>query len=295
VAVQPGTGTLEAAAAAKPAGTTFCLAAGQFVLKSSVVAQYGDQFLGAGRTATFVVGDGTVKLLFVSSNALYTVSDLDISGAVGDLSCRPDCGRAFSPGAGMTMRNVRCHHNDNQCIGSGGGHVLVVNSELDHNGMDEAFWGFSAAAIKRVRTSSLEVRNSSIHDNGWNGLWCDHCEGSMVIEDSTITNNGSRGIVWEASGGYNSSDRAVIRNNVIKGNNTRRTGPGAGVTINSSQDITISGNTFGGNLSNLTGYRAILILDDSRSFALSNVAISANALNGDAISGCALAGVTSCT
>jgi hypothetical protein len=170
-----------------------------------------------------------------------------------------------------------------------------VNSELDHNGMDEAFWGFSASAIKRIRSGSLEVRNSTIHDNGWNGLWCDYCEGTVVIENSTIANNGARGIVWEVSGGWNGTDHAIIRNNVIKGNNQERTGAGAGVTINSSQDITITGNTFGGNLNNTNGYRAIYILDDDRSFALRNVAVSGNTLNGDPIVGCALPGVTSCS
>lgn len=88
----------------------------------------------------------------------------------GDGSCNPDCGRAFKPLQGMTMMDVRCDDNDNQCAGGGIGLLLVENSELDHNGLDPVFLDQSkrsAGAIKRV-DGDIVVRNAYIHTtDGW--------------------------------------------------------------------------------------------------------------------------------
>jgi hypothetical protein len=68
------------------------------------------------------------------------------------------------------------------------------------------------------------------------------------VEDSIITDNVSKGISYEVSGGYSAADRAIVRNNVIQRNGLGdlRT-VSAGITCNSCAELTIEGNTFGGN------------------------------------------------
>lgn len=293
VDVRPGRGTLNRVAAARGKGTTFCLRKGTYTITSSVLAEDGDVFLGKGRRSTFLVGNGSVRNLF-DGEALshFFVRSLNIRGAHGVGTCAPDCGRAFKPAAGITLRNVRCHHNDNLCIGGGGGFpTIVLRSRIDHNGLVHAFRGISAAGIKQV-AGSMIVRRSHIHDNYGNGLWCDKCDGGlMLVEGNVIEDNIRKGINYEISGGHD-VDRLVIRRNVITGNNRERLGTAAGIAIISSQDVQIYDNTFGGNHGPGGDRRSVLVWDDERPFVVANVSIHDNRLRGDRLIGCALAGVS---
>ena len=295
---------LSTVANAQPAGTTFCLAAGTYTITSSVTGQQGDVFLGAGRTKTFLVGDGNTQHLMVSSGgADFEVRSLDISGAVGDTACQPNCGRAFRATGTVTLIDIRCHDNMNQCAGGGGGGVIMLDSECDNNGeppftVDPLGPGNprSAACIKKASTGVdiVEVRNSFIHHNGWAGLWCDFCEPSthFIIVDNVITDNASRGISWEASGGYSAADHAIVSGNLIQRNGLLddRT-VSSGITCNSCADITIENNEFGGNANN----RAVGLVDARRApwGALQNIVIRNNVLNGDTLP-CSTVGTT-CT
>lgn len=293
VDVPPGRGTLNRSAASRAKGTTFCLRGGTYTITSSVAAQDGDAFIGRGRKTTFLVGDGTVANLFDGEpTSHFFVRSLNIRGADGDGGCAPDCGRAFKPAAGITLRNVRCHHNDNLCIGGGGGFpTIVLNSTIDHNGLVSAFRGVSAGGIKQV-SGTMIVRGSRIRDNLGNGLWCDKCDGGlMLIERNVIKDNLRKGINYEISGGHD-IDRAVIRRNVIVRNNRERLSTAGGVAIISSQDVEIYGNTFGGNHGPGDELRAVFVWDDDRPFAIANVSIHHNRLRGDRLVGCALSGVT---
>jgi len=293
VDVPPGRGTINRAASDRAAGTTFCLKSGTYTITSSVAAQDGDAFIGRGRNSTYLLGDGTVQNLFDGEpTAHFFVRSLDIRGADGDASCAPDCGRAFKPSAGITLRDVRCHHNDNLCIGGGGGFpTAVLNSRIDHNGLVSAFRGVSAGGIKQVSGTAI-VRGSRIHDNFGNGIWCDKCDGGlMLIEGNVIRDNIRKGINYEISGGHD-IDRAIIRRNVITGNNRERIGTAAGVSIISSQDVQIYGNTFGGNHGAGDELQAIFVWDDDRSFVIVNISIHHNRLRGDRLTGCGLPGVS---
>jgi len=293
VDVPPGRGTLNRSASDRAKGTTFCLRGGTYTITSSVAAQDGDAFIGRGRRTTFLVGDGTVQNLFDGEpTAHFFVLSLNIRGADGDGVCAPDCGRAFKPAQGITLRNVRCHHNDNLCIGGGGGFpTVVLNSEIDHNGIVKAFRGVSAGGIKQV-SGTMIVRGSRIHDNLGNGLWCDKCDGGlMLIERNVIKDNVRKGINYEISGGHD-IDRAIIRRNVIVGNNRERLSTAGGIAIISSQDVEIYGNTFGGNHGAGDERVAVLVWDDDRPFVIANVSIHHNRLRGDRLEGCGLPGVT---
>jgi hypothetical protein len=78
-----------------------------------------------------------------------------------------------------------------------------------------------AACIKRAAVYSTPgntiVTNSFIHDNPWVGIWCDYCKyGFFDIENNRIVHNVQAGLQWETSGGWTSSDQALITRNVIR-------------------------------------------------------------------------------
>ena len=270
-------------------GRTYCLDAGRYSVPSEVRVDNGDVIKGAGTRKTFIIGTGARNMFSADSGAVWAFRKLDISGAVGDVSCAPDCGRAFlATGEQLTLRNVRCHHNENQCIGSGAADVIMKKSECDHNGNLE-FVSFtnvrSTACIKRVRGASSSIttviEKSHIHDNIWIGLWFDFYEGAAIVQGNVITKNGKAGIGWEVSGGFNAADNIVVRGNRIRENGHAGLHPiGGGVVCNTCADALIESNVFGGNSTD-----AVRFVDSGREWGLiRNVIIRKNRLNGDRLS-----------
>jgi hypothetical protein len=299
VAVPSGASLEQITSSAGP-GTTFCLAPGTFNVPNGVTLDDGDVLQGAGRTATFIKGTGAEHVLRAKGAGVdITVRSLDISGAVGDASCNPACGRAvFGNGDSWTLVDLRCHDNDNQCVGGASAAITMRDSECDHNGGGAAFntdgTTRSAACIKRASTGAgrLLVTGSHIHHNFWAGVWCDFCtDGPFVVENSVITDNVSKGVSYEVSGGSSATDGAIIRNNTIQRNGLgdART-VSAGITCNSCAELTITGNIFGGNANG----RAVGLVDARRGSwgAIYGIVVIGNILNGDGIIGCGLAGVT---
>lgn len=301
VQVAPGD-DLAAVAAAQPPATTFCLGAGRFVLTASVVAQQGDSFVGSGRASTFVEGDGSTQHLFTSSSGQdFAVRSLDVSGAVGDAACAPNCGRAFRATGVVTLVDIRCHHNMNQCAGGGGGGVRMLDSECDHNGVPPFTEPpRSAACIKKASNGVdvIHVEGNRIHHNGWSGVWCDFCSPDtvfVVVDNPCLCDNASRAVSWEVSGGYSSADHAIVARNVIQRNGWGDTRTiAAGITCNSCADLTVDANIFGWN-STPDGGLAVALIDARRGpwGPITGVLITrTNVMNGDAIRGCDLDGVT---
>jgi hypothetical protein len=286
--VPPGSG-LKAAMDATPGGT-FCLEPGTYTVPQTITAQDGDEVIGAGRDQTFIVGAGAENLFTATGPAVWGFSHLDISGAVGNPNvCGADCGRAFiGNGDSLTITDVRCHDNQNQCVGSGSADLHFIGNECDHNG-NAAFAAATAkstACIKRVRGGdsdiTTEVRDSFIHDNIWNGLWFDFYEGVAIVEGNVITGNGKAGIQYEVSGGWNARDNAVFRGNTIQDNGlTGISTIGGGVICNTCADLLAELNIFGGNFQHL----AFKFLTTSRAWGdIHGVVIRNNTpLNGDTI------------
>jgi hypothetical protein len=268
--------------------------------------------IGKGRNATFIDGTGlapTAEGIFAPESGSY-FAHLDIFGAPtpaagSDELCSPssNCGQAFSlRGSSLTLRSVDCHNNGGTCIGGGGStNVTVDRLNCWHNGsaysMTQSFR--YAACIKRAAAyesgNDTLVINSYIHDNPWVGIWCDHCKyGFFQIKNSRIIHNGLGGVLWEMSGGWTGDDRAIVRNNVFQANNYRNLSYAGGMIVGTANDITISGNTFGGGNAS-AGISIIFSASrtppqpDSR-----GVVVRDNTMNGDAVTGCSLAGVT-CT
>jgi hypothetical protein len=265
VVVPPET-ALGAVMASRPAGTTFCLLAGTYEVDSTITTEAGDRVLGAGRNTTFIDGSGLSAAtpgIFDITGASY-FADLDVFGAptppggtTGACSPNANCGKAFVlGGASLTLHSVDCHDNGGNCIGGGGSANVTVDS-LDCWNNGNAYSMTSefryAACIKRAAIYSTPgnttVTNSHVHDNPWVGIWCDFCKyGFFDIEDNRFVHNGKAGIQWEMSGGWTSSDHALIRNNVFRQNNYREEEEGAGVLIGTANDVTVESNVFESNV-----------------------------------------------
>jgi hypothetical protein len=93
------------------------------------------------------------------------------------------------------------------------------------------------------------------------------------------------------SGGWTSSDHALIPNNILHGNNFLEAASfRGGIGISSANDITIVNNTFGANV--VAGVNIIFTASrnppqpDSR-----GVVVQDNSMNDDLLKGCGLTGV----
>jgi len=208
-----------------------------------------------------------------------------VSGAVGDTSCQPACGRGISGGTNLTLDDIRATENANQGVGGTGANLVIRDSLFDSNGT-RAFYAegsyASSAGVKSV--NSMFIYNSRARDNAWVGFWCDLECNDFEVHDSVASRNGKGGIFYEVSTGP-----AIIEGNIIQNNGysdvIRRPG---GLLMVSSQNANAYGNTFGSN--NEAGVR---ITDDERSPSVSNINIQGNnTMKGDPLIGCAIPDVS---
>jgi hypothetical protein len=168
--------------------------------------------------------------------------------------------------------------------------------ELDDTTQDKNFLGFTGSGLKA--TTEVEVRNSYIHDNQGNGLWCDvFCHDSVDhpngfwVHQNLVVNNGRAGIRYENVDGSNGSE-AMIEDNEVHGNS-----PDAargGISVRDAQNATIRDNRFGKVTTwgtyNPNARAAIIASDSGRSDRpnLFNIDIVNNTLNSEIIKGCEL-------
>jgi hypothetical protein len=186
----------------------------------------------------------------------------------------------------LLLENVRLYENENQ--GAGGQHagLVIRDSEIDHNGSPDFYLDAtyaSAAGVKSV--NSFAVYDSYIHDNAWQGVWCDlECD-TFEVHDSSLVNNGKSGVFYEVSTGP-----AVIEGNYFAGNGkiaSPMNRQPAGLSVTSSENLEAYGNTFAGDNLNY-GFWAI---EDSREPNLLNIAFHDNIMNGDVLRNCGILGV----
>jgi hypothetical protein len=287
VQVSPGE-DLARVAAARAAGTTFCIRDGNYPVASKIVVQSNDVFEGiySDGTRPSVTTTTAEQIFDANGSTGATISGLTIKGAVGDTSCQPECGRGISGGTNLTLDNVRATENENSGVGGAGANLVIRDSLFDHNGTREFYADgtyASSAGVKSV--NSMFIYNSRAIDNAWVGFWCDLECGAFEVHDSVASGNGKGGIFYEVSTGPAIFEGSLFQNN---GYSETRRRPG-GLLIVSSQNANAYGNTFGSN--NEAGVR---ITEDARWPSVSNIKIHDNTLNKDPIWGCAISGV-SCT
>jgi hypothetical protein len=272
-------------------GSIFYVNDGNYSVDHPISVDSNDVWAGvySDDTRPQIRGGATPQIFDVGYSDGARIRNLAISGANGTPACRPTCGRGVHGGMNLTLKNVRLYENANQGAGGQEAGLVIRNSEIDHNGTSEFYEDptyASAAGVKSV--NSFAVYDSSIHDNAWNGVWCDlECD-TLEVHDSSLERNGKSGVFYEVTSGH-----AVIEGNYFAGNG-KIASPmyrqPAGLSVTSSQNLNAYGNTFAGSNLNY-GFWAI---EDSRKPDLANIAFHDNTMNNDALRGCALSGV-SCT
>jgi hypothetical protein len=178
-------------------------------------------------------------------------------------------------------------------------HGTFDRIELDDTTQDPNFLGFIGSGLKAI--TEVEVRNSYIHDNQGNGLWCDvFCHDSVShlngfwVHDNLVVNNARAGIRFEEVGNVVDAGEALIENNEVHGNSAGAVR--GGVSIHDAQNALVRNNVFGATIIADVAYLpnsegvAIRATDSGRSDRpdLLNVDIEGNVLNGEVIKGCEL-------
>jgi hypothetical protein len=290
-----GPGNIQAALNALPEGQTLCLS-GAFTVTAPLRPKTDQTVSGPAS----IVGQGLgyqQDVFGLKPVKGVTLIDLDISGA----------GRhGVTCWIGTTVRGGRLHNNGKDGMGCDmEGHpsdVLVTGVEIDHNGTDPN-WLLNAGGIKWFHAHGVTIRNSNVHDNNGNGVWCDAQCGDFTVANNTIVRNTRKGVFYEKGGESDGSflgrtwavyvGKITVVDNVIRDNNLDGVPQAhAGVSLYTSKNAHIAGNIFGGN------GRAVIaredearLTDDKHGWHLSNIVIENNTLNGDELVGCTSDGV----
>ena len=284
-----------------------------YTVDTMVVLNEGDEI--AGPQATFIerppAFDPQPTVTIVGSEALSNVIRargtvhlewVKIVGGTGEYSSggSPVAGTGSGLAMGLasnTSTLYAVHITGTDGAGITNAHGTFERIELDDTTQDPNFLGFTGSGLKAI--NEVEVKNSYIHDNQGNGLWCDEfCHDSdshpngFWVHDNLIVNNGRAGIRFERVGDVADAGEALIENNEIHQNSLELSR--GGIDIRDAQNALVRNNVFGAKtiadvtyLPNSEGV-AIRATDSGRSDRpdLFNVDIVANVLNGEVIKGC---------
>ncbi len=247
--------------------------------------------VGSEDLSKVIRAKGTVRLEWVK-----------IVGGTGQYSSgrSPVSGTGSGLAMGMasnTSSLYAVHITGSDAAGITNAHGTFDSIELDNTTQDPNFLGFTGSGMKAV--TEVEVRNSYIHDNQGNGLWCDEfCHDSVDhlngfwVHENLVVDNGRAGIRFERVGDVADSGEALIENNEIHGNSVSAVR--GGVSIHDAQNALVRNNVFGAAIIADVAYLpnsegvAIRATDSGRTDRpdLWNADIEGNVLNGETIVGC---------
>lgn len=238
VTVSPGTSTIQDAIAQHPAGTTYYLAAGTYVIDSSINPQNNDTFIGApgaiidgsnNQPVAFGLNDHasgvTIKYLTIQhfagpqnngivnqgQGARWTIqyntigNNPDTNGGANGVELGDD---------DVVSYNCFIYNAQGGIASAGSTGYVVDHNEVSHNGegYEAAHNCGCASGMKFFTSTKVTVTNNWVHDNGAPAVWADTNNSFFLIENNVIENNAVEGIFYEIS--YN----AVIRGNVLRHN-----------------------------------------------------------------------------
>src|SRR5215207_3391947 len=297
-------------------GTRFQLEGGcTYPVDTMVVLNEGDEI--AGPPATFIerapafdpeptvtiVGSEGLSHVIIARGTVH-LEWVKIVGGTGEYAAdgSPVAGTGSGLAMGMasnTSSLYAVHITGSDGAGITNAHGTFERIELSDTTQDPNFLGFIGSGLKAI--NEVEVRNSYIHDNQGNGLWCDefchdsadHLNGFWVHEN-LVVNNGRAGIRFERVGEVAEAGEALIENNEVHANS-----PDAargGISVRDAQNATIQNNSFGAaTIADVayppnSGNVAIVASDSGRADRpdLFNIDIISNILNGEVIRGCEL-------
>ena len=250
-------------------------------------------------TVEVVGGAGVVNV--VAARGTVRVEWVKIVGGTGQYAGgTPLAGTGSGLAMGMAADDsslYAVHITGTDAAGITNAHGTFDRIELDDTTQDPNFLGFTGSGLKA--TTEVEIRNSYIHDNQGNGLWCDvYCHDSeshpngFWVHENLVVDNGRAGIRFEEVGDVADSGEALIEYNEVHQNSQDFTR--GGIDIRDARDALVRNNVFGAKSIAGVAYRrnasglAIRATDSGRSDRpdLWNVNIGANVLNGETIVGC---------
>jgi hypothetical protein len=247
--------------------------------------------VGSSGVRNVIRAQGTVRLEWVKivgGSGLYNTDGTPVAGTGSGLAMGM---------ASNTSSLYAVHVTGSDAAGITNAHGTFDRIELDDTTNNPDFLGFTGSGLKAI--TEVEVRNSYVHDNQGNGLWCDQfCHDSAShpngfwVHDNLVVNNGRAGIRFERVGDVADAGEAVIENNEVHGNSAGAVR--GGVSIHDAQNALVRNNVFGAKTIAGVAYPrnrdrlAIRATDSGRSDRpnLWNVDIVNNVLNGETIKGC---------
>ena len=248
-------------------------------------------------TVTIVGGEGLSNV--IRAQGTVGLEWVKIIGGTGEYSSAGSPLAGTGSGLAMGMASnasslFAVHITGSDAAGITNAHGTFDRIELDDTTQDPNFLGFTGSGLKAI--NEVEVRNSYIHDNQGNGIWCDvFCRDSddhpngFWVHENLVVNNGRAGIRFEQVGDVADAGEALIENNEVHGNSTGAVR--GGVSIHDAQNALVRNNVFGATtiaevayLPNSEGV-AIRATESGRSDRpdLWNVDIVDNVLNGEVI------------
>jgi hypothetical protein len=283
-----------------------------YTVDSIVKLNEGDEI--AGPVATFIerlpAFDPEPQVTIVGSEGLSNVIRargtvhlewVKIIGGTGQyLGGSPVAGT----GSGLAMGKASntsslyaVHITGSDAAGITNAHGTFERIELDDTTQDRKFLGFTGSGLKAI--NEVEVRNSYIHHNQGNGIWCDEfCHDSadhpngFWVHENLVVNNARAGIRFERVGEVADAGEALIENNEVHGNSLKLSR--GGIDIRDAQNALVRNNVFGAKTIAGVAYSpnasgvAIRATDSGRLDRpnLLNVNIVNNFLNGEVAKGC---------
>jgi hypothetical protein len=251
-------------------------------------------------TVTIVGSEGLRNV--IRAKGTVRVEWVKIVGGTGQYS--PDGSPLAGTGSGLAMGKASntsslyaVHITGTDAAGITNAHGTFERIELDDTTQDPNFLGFTGSGLKAI--NEVEIRNSYIHDNQGNGVWCDvYCHDSeshlngFWVHENLVVDNGRAGIRFEEVGDVADSGEALIEYNEVHGNSTGAVR--GGVSIHDAQNALVRNNVFGAAVIAGVAYLpdaegvAIRATDSGRPERpdLRNVDVAGNVLNGEVIKGC---------
>ncbi len=246
--------------------------------------------VGGAGVSSVIRAQGTVRVEWVKivgGTGQYSAGDSPVAGTGSGLSM------------GMSSNDsslYAVHITGSDAAGITNAHGTFERIELDDTTQDPNFLGFNGSGLKAV--TEIEVRDSYVHDNQGNGLWCDeYCQDSAShpngfwVHDNLVVNNGGAGIRFERVGEVSTAGEALIENNEVHQNSLKLSR--GGIDIRDAQNALVRNNVFGAKTIANVAYSpntngvAIRATDSGRADRpdLWNVDIVGNELNGETIVG----------
>ena len=246
--------------------------------------------VGGAGVSSVIRAQGTVRVEWVKivgGTGEYSAGDSPVAGTGSGLSM------------GMSSNDsslYAVHITGSDAAGITNAHGTFERIELDDTTQDPNFLGFNGSGLKAV--TEIEVRDSYVHDNQGNGLWCDeYCQDSAShpngfwVHDNLVVNNGRAGIRFERVGEVSTAGEALIENNEVHQNSLKLSR--GGIDIRDAQNALVRNNVFGAKTIANVAYSpntngvAIRATDSGRADRpdLWNVDIVGNELNGETIVG----------